>query len=347
MSVEFFARFLAIGRSGSVVDGSIASVGLIGRSRATAGPLRSLPRRDIVTCTQWRDGMMTRGSILSLLQISAPLLLAASLIVSCAQPRHASSGAAAVQGPTAASDQAPLAATPGASSREARFRSGARVGTRYSASLADGERELQQMARTARIETAWVFIPSISTWIAVGSDKHAHSVTARMEPVAAWLAAQQKRAGATIPRQLVLYHIHAVRTLNQQGVYPPDSGDIYALATLKHLFAVRYGVDLTGAELDGTGIWRFDVTPALLDSLSLPPFPKSNIVWPPDTPPRSGEPGPTLMIDRRLEFYHDFDTKTFPLLVDARRPRSERISDFLNAARELQVAVSYSSGTNG
>jgi hypothetical protein len=119
----------------------------------------------------------------------------------------------------------------------------------YIGSQESGENQLDQLARRATREDAWLFLDGL--WIDVGYDERDRSVLCSWEAV-------RSLTNNLVDAELVWYHIHPIAS-DSTGVHPPSIEDIFALVRLRGFCEEDWGVRLVGRVFDGRGIWEVDL----------------------------------------------------------------------------------------
>ncbi|HUX22683.1 MAG TPA: hypothetical protein VMW69_15715 [Spirochaetia bacterium] len=213
---------------------------------------------------------------------------------------------------------------------------GAAVGTQYARSVDAGEAELSRLAKRATVEDAWLYLKVPSLWVDVGEQETRGSVTTNLEAVAPLL--RLARDGAA---ELTLYHIHPLVAGPYGAILPPDSVDIYAFANLKRALRDRYGLMLSARVFDGTGRRSYDVSSELEDHLRLPDYSREVVRWIEYPEVRPYHPANMLMMERRDEFLMTYDRIYDPVLRDAAMCSDARVCEFIRAASDHGIIVSY------
>ena len=224
----------------------------------------------------------------------------------------------------------------------------------YEISRTAGEAQLNDLARSAKTEDAWLF--ARGTWIDVGFDERAKSVLldqgtamealgeAARAPAAATATATAASAPVMVPASapvmvpapapVTFYHIH-LYTADSTFVDPPSVQDIHGLAVLKEEDA-----NVLGVVLDGRGRWTFDLSPLLerriLDDLRL----RSGNDEPGDYAFNHGYvpvPGSSGAL-----FDLQYTLAVWSASAAGSASRAQRIGTFIDGVRRLGVFAAYS-----
>lgn len=217
------------------------------------------------------------------------------------------------------------------------IRTHAPVGSCYQASLSEGQRRIDDLARSAPLEDAWIYLEAESLWIDVGADERPTSIRIDFTPAASRLAAR----AATNGTRVFLYHIHPRRVLAPGRIYPPAANDIYAEVNLKRALRDHYHYMLVARVLDGSGIWTYDATEALERSLRLPDYSQDTPRWISYNEARPHQSPRELMNERYSDFLVDFIALLEPVTKDRSLSRDGKIAAYLRKARAIGIHATY------
>jgi hypothetical protein len=200
------------------------------------------------------------------------------------------------------------------------------AGGHYRLSRQDGEVLLDELARTAPTEDAWLLVGD--TWFDVGYREERRSVLVDRDAAAA--AVRTGIRGA--PTSLIgFYHIHP-SSGEPAFIDPPSLQDIQALASLKDECRALTAAEVIGVLFDGRGRWTFDVTwdleRRILRGYGQPTDYATSHGW-----------GPAR--DSAAVFDLEYPLIAWSLQTERLLSRDERIGAYVEGARRMGVLVHY------
>lgn len=160
-------------------------------------------------------------------------------------------------------------------------------GASYNCSQEDGERRLNELARSAKLEDAWIF--SEGLWKDIGYMEEPHSVRLFTESCDYEMVLQDGKScliGCTLDDLLdfipstnsgidnfSVYHLHCNHPIPGYDTLlrsPPSISDVYMQAILKnHFRKSRPDLSYANRIVDSLGVWSYDLSAGLNSALEI------------------------------------------------------------------------------
>jgi hypothetical protein len=127
-------------------------------------------------------------------------------------------------------------------------------GKTYQISQADGERDLDYLAKTSDEEDAWLYLNG--TWTDVGVDESSKDARMDLDKILESIPQNTPKDSS-----IVLYHIHPSKVELPDKIYPPSAPDLDALIQVKERIQKDFGLEnVFGRVFDGFGFWEYRIT---------------------------------------------------------------------------------------
>lgn len=183
----------------------------------------------------------------------------------------------------------------------------------YTISENEGNKQVNEVAKTAKKEDAWIY--AAGKWYDIGKSEKEDNVLIPLKDVVKLLKKNHKDE-----KEAKFVHIHPKKYV-QEGVAPPSTYDISTHGKLKRMLRDNLQMKLSPSEIyTGDGVWTYEITDSLEEDIN------------------NAKPG---HFSKWMILESMILRETLLILGNKSSSKEKKIEDYISAVKRLGIIASY------